>query len=170
MLTAFFADSRNSAETGNSPSKSPAGSREWPSQRDRANRKWPKRIGTLAEHERQLKRCTRAAEAAGGSLRCRQDPNDAVVAQIAGSAGCQRPRSLRQSLVKSASLTTETPATQHPDRPTRQTDPPGPWLVELGPIAEASGSPVQPTAVADIDAWRSRYPNHPTATSSGARY
>ena len=119
------------------------------------------RIGTLPEprtapeaaHYWQLKQ--QAALAAGR-------PNDAVAAQISLERWLPTVPELRQSRINLLSSLRD--ASEHnvriDPRSARDATIRG-WL-ELGPIA-ATAARNPNGAVADIDAWRSRYPNHPAS-------
>ena len=119
------------------------------------------RIGTLSEprtapealHYWRLKQ--QAAFASGR-------PNDAVAAQLALEKLLPNVQELRQSRINL--LTSLRDASEHGARidPRSATDPTLRGWLELGPIAAAAAR--SPNAsIADIDAWRSRYPNHPAS-------
>jgi uncharacterized protein len=87
-------------------------------------------------------------------------PNDAVAAQIYLEHWLPSVQELRQSRINL--LTSLRDASEHGTRiePRSATDPTIRGWLELGPIAAAAAR--SPNAsIADIDAWRSRYPNHP---------
>ena len=118
------------------------------------------RINTLAEPRtaaealRYWRLKQQAAFAAGR-------PNDAVAAQIPLERWLPGVQELRQSRINL--LASLRDASEHNIRsidPRSATDPTIRGWLELGPIAAAAArSPNASTA--DIDAWRSRYPNHP---------
>src|SRR5262249_34912749 len=86
--------------------------------------------------------------------------NDAVAAQISLEHWLPTVQDLRQSRVNLLSGLRE--ASEHNVRidPRAANDPTIRGWLELGPIAAAAAR--SPNAsIADIDAWRSRYPNHP---------
>lgn len=87
-------------------------------------------------------------------------PNDGVIAQLSLERWLPSVQELRQSRVNLLASLRE--ASEHNIRIDSRSAPDATlrgWL-ELGPIAAAAAR--SPSAsVADIDAWRSRYPNHP---------
>ena len=119
------------------------------------------RIGTLSEprtapealHYWRLKQ--QAAFASGR-------PNDAVAAQLALEKLLPNVQELRQSRINL--LTSLRDASEHGARidPRSATDPTLRGWLELGPIAAAAARSPN-VSIADIDAWRSRYPNHPAS-------
>ena len=128
--------------------------------RGQSQQAW-QRIGTLTEprtapealHYWRLKQ--QAAFAAGR-------PNDAVVAQISLERWLPSVQELRQSRINLLASLRE--ASEHNIRidPRGASDPTIRGWLELGPIAAAAAR--SPNAsIADVDAWRSRHPNHPAS-------
>ena len=88
--------------------------------------------------------------------------NDAVTAQLSLERYLPTTQDLRQSRVNLLSSLRD--ASEHNIRidPRSATDPTIRGWLELGPIAAAAAR--SPNAsIADVDAWRSRYPNHPAS-------
>ena len=117
------------------------------------------RISTLAE--------PRTAPEAAQYWRLRQQaafaagrPNDAVAAQISLERWLPTVQELRQSRVNLlTSLREASERNVHIDPRSANDSTIRGWL-ELGPIAAAAARSPN-AAIADIDAWRARYPNHP---------
>ncbi len=119
------------------------------------------RIGTLTEprtapealHFWRLKQ--QAAFAAGR-------PNDAVVAQTSLERWLPSVQELRQSRINLLASLRDASERNIRIDPRSATDPTIRGWLELGPIAAAAAR--SPNAsIADVDAWRSRYPNHPAS-------
>jgi outer membrane PBP1 activator LpoA protein len=119
------------------------------------------RIGTLTEprtapealHYWRLKQ--QAAFAAGR-------PNDAVVAQTSLERWLPSVQELRQSRINLLASLRDASERNIRIDPRSATDPTVRGWLELGPIAAAAAR--SPNAsIADVDAWRSRYPNHPAS-------
>jgi outer membrane PBP1 activator LpoA protein len=117
------------------------------------------RIGTLPEPRtppealRYWRLKQQAAFAAGR-------PNDAVVAQISLERWLPTVQELRQSRINLLASLRELSERNIRIDPRAAADPTIRGWLELGPIAAAAAR--SPNAsIADVDAWRSRYPNHP---------
>ncbi len=128
--------------------------------RGQSQQAW-QRIGTLAE--------PRTAPEAVRYWRLKQQaafavgrPADAVVAQISLERWLPSVQELRQSRINLLGALRD--ASQHNVRidPRSAPDPTVRGWLELGPIAAAAARGPN-AAVADVDAWRSRYPNHPAS-------
>ena len=128
--------------------------------RGQSQQAW-QRIGTLTEprtapealHYWRLKQ--QAAFAVGR-------PNDAVIAQVSLERWLPSVQELRQSRINL--LASLRDASEHNIRidPRAASDPTIRGWLELGPIAAAAAR--SPNAsIAEVDAWRSRYPNHPAS-------
>src|SRR5882762_7914161 len=119
------------------------------------------RIGTLTEprtapealHFWRLKQ--QAAFAAGR-------PNDAVVAQTSLERWLPSVQELRQSRINLLASLRDASERNIRIDPRAVTDPTIRGWLELGPIA-ATAARSPNASIADIDAWRSRYPNHPAS-------
>ncbi|HUI63103.1 MAG TPA: penicillin-binding protein activator, partial [Steroidobacteraceae bacterium] len=110
---------------------------------------------TPAEAPRYWRLRQQAALAAGR-------PNDAVAAQIALERWLPGPQELRQSRINFLGALRD--ASEHGTRFDPRTAPDATvrgWL-ELGPISAAAARSPNAT-IPEIDAWRSRYPNHPAS-------
>jgi outer membrane PBP1 activator LpoA protein len=128
--------------------------------RGQSQQAW-QRIGTLTEprtapealHYWRLKQ--QAAFAVGR-------PNDAVVAQISLERWLPSVQELRQSRINLLASLREASERNIRIDPRGASDPTIRGWLELGPIAAAAAR--SPNAsIADVDAWRSRYPNHPAS-------
>ena len=128
--------------------------------RGQAQQAW-QRIGTLQEPKTPTEalhywRLRQQAALATGRL------NEAVAAQISIEKWLPTVPELRQSRIALLSALRE--ASEHGARidPHSAPDPTQRGWLELGPIAAAAAR--NPSgALADIDAWRARYPNHPAS-------
>jgi len=89
-------------------------------------------------------------------------PNDAVAAQISLEHWLPSVQELRQSRINLLASLRDASERNIRIDPRSSTDPTIRGWLELGPIAAAAArSPNASTA--DVDAWRSRYPNHPAS-------
>jgi outer membrane PBP1 activator LpoA protein len=89
-------------------------------------------------------------------------PNDAVAAQISLEHWLPSVQELRQSRINLLASLRDASERNIRIDPRSTTDPTIRGWLELGPIAAAAArSPNASTA--DVDAWRSRYPNHPAS-------
>jgi outer membrane PBP1 activator LpoA protein len=119
------------------------------------------RIGTLTE--------PRTAPEALHFWRLRQQaafaagrPNDAVVAQTSLERWLPSVQELRQSRINLLASLRDASERNIRIDPRSAADPTIRGWLELGPIAAAAAR--SPNAsIADVDAWRSRYPNHPAS-------
>jgi uncharacterized protein len=89
-------------------------------------------------------------------------PNDAVLAQIGLERWLPTVQDLRQSRVNLLKALRESSDRGVRVDPRSVTDSTVRGWLELGPIASAAGRNPN-AAIADIDAWRARYPNHPAS-------
>ncbi|MFL6603012.1 MAG: penicillin-binding protein activator [Steroidobacteraceae bacterium] len=128
--------------------------------RGQSQQAW-QRIGTLTEprtapealHYWRLKQ--QAAFAVGRA-------NDAVVAQISLERWLPSVQELRQSRINLLASLRDASERNIRIDPRAASDPTIRGWLELGPIAAAAAR--SPNAsIADVDAWRSRYPNHPAS-------
>jgi len=89
-------------------------------------------------------------------------PNDAVVAQTSLERWLPSVQELRQSRINLLASLRDASERNIRIDPRTVTDPTIRGWLELGPIAAAAAR--SPNAsIADVDAWRSRYPNHPAS-------
>ena len=111
--------------------------------------------------ELRLKRCTTGEsrqQAAFASGRV----NDAVTAQSSLERWLPTTQELRQSRINLLASLRDASERNIRIDPRSATDPTIRGWLELGPIAAAAAR--SPNAsIADVDAWRSRYPNHPAS-------